>query len=200
MVRRFVDDAVHDRVAHVDVGMRHVDPGAQHAGAVGELAVLHAFEQVEILFDGPVAIGRIHSRFGQRAAAGAHFLGALIVHVGQPLLDQSDGPFVEPVEVVGGVGHLDPFDAQPARVVLNGLHVLGLFLGRVGVVKTQDQLAAVFLGDQIVDHERLDVADVQVAVRLRREARADVVVASRAQVFCDGFADEISGPDGRGTH
>ena len=54
---RGVEDAVHDGVAHVEVGRGHVDFGSQDAGAVGEFAVLHAGEEVEIFFDGAVAIG-----------------------------------------------------------------------------------------------------------------------------------------------
>ena len=48
VVRRVLD-AVHHRVAQVDVGRRHVDLRPQRAGAVGELALLHPLEQVEIL-------------------------------------------------------------------------------------------------------------------------------------------------------
>ena len=44
-------DAVHHRVAQVDVRRRHVDLGPQRPRAVGELAALHPLEQVEILLD-----------------------------------------------------------------------------------------------------------------------------------------------------
>ena len=50
-----VDDAVHDRVAEQHVRVGHVDLGAQDLFAVGEFAVLHALEQVEVLLDGAVA-------------------------------------------------------------------------------------------------------------------------------------------------
>ena len=50
-----VDDAVHDRVAEQHVGVCHVDLGAQDLFAVGEFALLHALEQVEVLLDGAVA-------------------------------------------------------------------------------------------------------------------------------------------------
>ncbi len=87
-----MDDAIHDRVAHVDVGMRHVDLGAQDARAIGELAVLHALEQVQVLFHVAVAVGGILAGFGERAAVGAHLLRALIVHIGLALLDQLLSP------------------------------------------------------------------------------------------------------------
>ena len=54
-----VEDAVHDGIAHVEVRRRHVDFGAQRAGAVGEFAGLHAREEIEIFFDGAIAIGAL---------------------------------------------------------------------------------------------------------------------------------------------
>jgi hypothetical protein len=36
------------------------------------------------------------------------------------------------------------------------------------------------------------MSNVQIAIWLRRQAGADVVVSSRAQVLCDGFTQEIS--------
>ena len=63
-----VQDAVHHRVAHVEVGRRHVDLGAQRARAVRKLARLHAREQVEVLFDGAIAVRALLAGLGQRAA------------------------------------------------------------------------------------------------------------------------------------
>ena len=60
-----VQDAVHHRVAHVEVGRRHVDLGAQGARAVGELAGLHAREQVEVLLDGAVAVRALLAGLGE---------------------------------------------------------------------------------------------------------------------------------------
>jgi hypothetical protein len=46
--------------------------------AVGELAGLHAAEQVEVLVDAAIAERAVLARLGQRAAVGAHLLGALL--------------------------------------------------------------------------------------------------------------------------
>src|SRR6266542_801412 len=51
---RGMQDPVQDRVAQVDIAGGHVDAGAQHARAVGELALPHALEEVEALLDRPV--------------------------------------------------------------------------------------------------------------------------------------------------
>ena len=91
-VMRGVQDAVHHRVAHVQVGRGHVDFGSQDAGPVGEFAVLHANEQVEIFFDAPVAIRAVFAGLGQSAAVLANLVGGEIVDVGFAGLDQAAGP------------------------------------------------------------------------------------------------------------
>ena len=86
-----MQDAVHHRVAQVDVGGGHVDLGAQDARAVREFAGAHALEQVQVFLHGAVAVGAFLARLGQRAAVLADLLGAQVVHVGFALLDQLDG-------------------------------------------------------------------------------------------------------------
>ena len=89
-----VQDAVHHRVAHVEVGRRHVDLGAQGARAIGKFAGLHAREQIEILFHGAIAVGAFLAGLGERAAVLAHLLGGQIADVRLALLDQLHGPLV----------------------------------------------------------------------------------------------------------
>ena len=195
-MRRLVNDAIHHRVAHVDVAGGHIDLGAQRARAVGELAVLHALEQIEILFHRSVAPRAFLAGFGQRAARGADFFGRLIVDVGFALLDQLDGHLVQLLEVIRGVIFpIVPREAQPADVFLDRVDVLDIFLGGVRVVVAQIAQAAKLLRDAKVDDQRLGVADVQIAVRLRRKARVHGGEASRLQIFLDGFTDEVGGCD-----
>ena len=69
-----VEDTIHDGVAHVEIGRGHVDFGAEGAGSVGEFAGAHAFEEIEIVFDGAVSEGAGGSGFGGGAAGGANLL------------------------------------------------------------------------------------------------------------------------------
>ena len=85
---RGVEDAIHDRIAHVDVGRGHVDLGAQNAAAVGELALLHAGEEVEVFFDGAVAIGAVFSGLRESAAVLANLIGGEVIDVGLAGLDE----------------------------------------------------------------------------------------------------------------
>ena len=172
-VMRGVQDAVHDRIAHVEVGRGHVDFGAEHAAAVGEFALLHADEEVEIFFDGAVAKGAVFAGLGEGAAVLADLVGGEVVDIGLAILDELQGPLVELAEVVGGVAEAVPLEAEPAHVFLDGVDVLLLFLFGIGVVEAQVGLAAELVGEAEVEADGLGVADVQIAVGLGWKAGLD---------------------------
>ena len=151
---------------------RHVDLRAQHVRAVGKLARAHPPKQIEVLLDRAVAIRAVAARLGQRAAILADLVGRQAVDVGLAVANQLLGVLVHLLEVIRGVEHpLAPVESEPAHVLLNRVHVLDVFLRRVGVVEAQVAEPAEFLGDAEVQADRLGVADVQIAVRLRRKAR-----------------------------
>ena len=162
---------------------RHVDLGAQHARAVGKFAGPHAAEQIEIFLDRAVAERAVLARLGQRAAVGAHLVLRLIVDIGLAGADQMLGPVVELLEIVRGmIEVLAPVEAEPAHVALDGVDIFLLFLGRVGVVETQMAAAAEFLRDAEIQADRLGVADMQIAVRLRRKAGDDLLCAAGVEI------------------
>ena len=75
---------------------------------------------------------------------------------------------------------------------LNGLDVLGVLFGRVGIVKTQVALAAVLFRYAEIDAQRLGVADVQVAVGFGRKARVHFVRdAARGYILIYNIFDKI---------
>jgi hypothetical protein len=77
------------------------------------------------------------------------------------------------------------------HVVLDRGDVFGIFLRRVGVVETQVAAAAELGGDAEVQADRLGVADVQVAIGLRRKTRLDRGMATAGEVVADDLPDEI---------
>ena len=74
---------------------------------------------------------------------------------------------------------LAPIEAEPAHVALDGVDIFLLLLGRVGVVEAQVAVAAELLGDAEIEADRLGVADMEIAVRLRRKAGDDALVPAR---------------------
>ena len=109
-----------------------------------------------------------------------------------PFRDQLDGKLVQPIEVVGGVEEVGaPVETQPVHVLLDRLDVLDVLLGRVRVVEAQVADAAELARDAEVEADRFGVADVQVAVRLRRKTGAHRPVLAALQVVDDYLADEV---------
>ncbi len=76
-------------------------------------------------------------------------------------------------------------------ILHDGVHKLGFLLGGIGVVKTQVQFAAKVPGDIVINQERLDVPDVQVAVGFGGQAGAHIGKAPGAQVFRHSLVDKI---------
>jgi len=218
-------DAVDGRVPQVDVGGGHVDLGAHDVGAIREFAGLHALEEVLVLGHGAVPVGAVLAGFRQGAPVGTHFLGVLAVHIGVAGGDQVLGGLDHPGEIVGGVVEVlllgvFPVETQPLHCVHDGIHVFLVFLLRVGVIEAQVAAAAVVPGQAEIEADGLGVAEVQVAVGLRREAGANLgrvqgaggVVAGQTglaspvalgvlaggQVGFDDVADEVGGRGGGG--
>jgi len=67
---------------------------------------------------------------------------------------------------------LSPVPAQPANVFDDGIDVFFFLFFRVGIVKAQVTDAPLVLGcDTEIQTDAFGVADVQIAVRLRRKSR-----------------------------
>ena len=190
-----VVDPVDDRVAHIEVAGREVDLGAQRHAAVFKFAGFHPPEQLQVFRNRAVAV-RAGGRVRQVAAVFVHLVGRQLAHIGQPFADQLHGKFIHLREVGRRVEKpVVPGEAQPFDVFLDGVHVLHVLFGRVGVVHPQVAQAAEPLRRAEVDVDRFQVADVQVAVRLRRKTRVDALTGkppAGRDVFFDEFVDKIA--------
>ena len=120
----------------------------------------------------------VQTGFAKVATVGTHVVGALLIDVGVARGDEVFRRAVHEVEVVAGlvgfvVTRLAPVKTQPFDRVDDGVDVFHLLFFRVGVVKPQVAHAAVVARQAEVEANALGVADVQVAIRLGREAGAD---------------------------
>jgi hypothetical protein len=86
---------------------------------------------------------------------------------------------------------LAPGEPEPAHVALDGVDILLLFFGRVGVVEAQVAAPAELLGDAEIQADRLGVADVEVAVWFGREAGHHPGMALGVEVGLNDVADEV---------
>ena len=190
-----VHDPVDHRVAHDDVRRGHVDLRPQHRLALLELPAAHPGEEVQAFLHRPIAPWRRRAGDVQVAAAFLDLLRRLLVDVGETLADEMHGAVVVELEVVAGEEHVvAPVEAEPLHVGLDAFDVFGLLLRRIRVVEAQVAARAggsVLLRDPEVQADRLRVAEVQVAVRLRRKARDGRRVFAGGEVRGDDLADEV---------
>ena len=184
-------DAIEDGIPEEHVGMGHVYLGAQHLGSVRILPVPHFAEETEVLFDAAVSPGTLGAGGFHRAAALADFLLGLVVHIGEAFVDELFGPFIQLVEIVGGIEFLVPLETEPLDVFLYGVHIFRVLLGGIRVVIAEVGLASVFLGESEIEADALGVAKMQVAVGLRRETGHDAVHLSGGEVGLYYFFEEI---------
>jgi len=137
-VVRCLQDAIEDRVPHEQVGVAHVDLGAQDAVPLLELPGTHAAEQAQILLGGAGPIRGVRARDTGTSALCADLIDREVVDVRVAGLDESLPVRVELLEEVGGVVlAILPVEAQPPDVVLDGVDEARLLLARVRVVEPQ---------------------------------------------------------------
>ena len=190
-----VADAVNDRIAHVEIAAGKVDLRAQGHLPFGDLAVLHLLEQRQVLLDRPVAVGR-GRRDADVAAVRPELFRRQFADVGKSLFDQLDGKLIVLFKVIGAVVEtVAPVEAEPVDVLHDGFHVFGIFLGRVGIVHAQVAQAAELLRHAEIDAQGLAVADVQIAVGLRRKTGVyghAFILAALRNVLRDERVNEIA--------
>ena len=93
---------------------------------------------------------------------------------------------------------VSPVESQPVDVALDRVQELLLFPGRIGVVEAQVATAAEFLCDPEIQTDRLGMADMQVAVRLRWESGDHFGHAPGLNVAMDHLTNKVAARFDRG--
>ena len=193
-----VANAIEHRVAQPHVGRAHIDFRPKCAGPVREFARFHAGQQIETLLRNAVPEGTLLAE----AAIFVCLLRRHVADIGLAFAHERGRKFVELIEIVrrvtGRPSHMfvGPSSDEPFHIEHDGIDVLGLLLGRVGVVHANVAYPAEFPGDAEVKADRFRVADVKIPVGLRRKTRANLLVLPGPKIFRDDIADEIRGSCG----
>ena len=196
---RGVADPVQRRIPHVEVRRRHVDLRAQDMRAVRELARAHPGEEIDVLLGRSIAVRAVPPRFGQRAAVLPHLVGRQTVDVRQTAFDQRHGELIQAFEIIRRVQLFRPLESEPPDVLFDRIHVLDVFLDRIGVVESQVAGATVLHRHTEVEADRFGVADVEIAVGFRWKSRRDTsAVLPGRDVVLDDCADEVDRRGRRG--
>mmetsp|Transcript_51195 Transcript_51195/g.115079 ORF Transcript_51195/g.115079 Transcript_51195/m.115079 type:complete len:263 (-) Transcript_51195:301-1089(-) len=161
------------QVAAVDGGVTQcavirvvLDLGAQAALEALLRSRQHLLEETHVL---------LHRLITERRRLLHHSQGLLLLLSGRvderkSVLDHLHCDVLDLLEPIGSVADLRWLDLQQRQRLYDGMLILLLLLGRVGVIETEQELALVLRGEVGVEHRGLHVADVQVAARLGREA------------------------------
>ena len=125
-----------------------------------------------------IAPRAVRAGFGEGAAIGADLVRALLIDVGMAGPDQVFGGLVHEFKVIARVVEMlsaagRPVETEPMHGIEDRIDVLLLLLLRIGVIEAHVARAAVVAREAEVQADRLGVAEMQVAVGLGREARAN---------------------------
>ena len=190
-----VVDPVDNGVPHIEVAAGQVDLGPQGHGTVGELPCPHPGEQIQALLHRTVPVGR-RGRNADVSPVGPELLGRQFAHIGKTLFDKAHRLTVILLKIVGAVEEaVTPVEAKPVDVLLDGLHELLVLFGRVGVIHPQVAQSAELLSGAEVDGQGLAVADMQIAVGLRRKPGMDghaFKLSALGNILLNKRVDEIA--------
>ena len=181
-----IPDAVEYGVAHIEVAGCEINLRAQGILALREFAGAHTRKQIEAFLDRTVAPGA-DGRGVYVPAIFTKLFRRQFAHIGEPFFDELHGIFVILLKIVRAKEEaVAPVKAKPVNILLNGLNELVILLGGIRVVHAQVADAAKFFGRAEIDAQCLAVADVQIAVRLRRETGMDRL-AGKTATLCEVF-------------
>ncbi len=177
-------DPVNDRVPHIDIRARHIDLRAEHAGAVLVSALLHFREELQILLNGAVTVRTVFAGFLQSTAVLPDLVRRQVADESKTFLNKKHCLLIHDVKIVRcEVQPVLKIRPEPSHIRLDGLHEFRFFLCRIRIVKSEIEFAVELLSGHIIKKDRLRVPDVQVAVRLGREARHDVIINAVCEIL-----------------
>ena len=189
-----VQDAIEHGVAQIDVARGHVDLGAQHAGAVRKLAGLHAAKQIEVFLHRAVAERAVLAGFGQRAAREPD----LLLRSGRRHRRGRRGSGPPPSRRAARnnprhrTGSCPSRSRASARRPGSNRCIPALPWSDWCRRSAGGSGRRKLLRDAEIERDRLGVADMQIAVRLRREPGHDLPVSLGVQIGLDDVANEIA--------
>ena len=172
-----VADAIEQRVAHLHVFGCHVALGTQHMRAIGEFALCHAVKKRQIFCHRAIPIGAGATGFHHRATIFTNLGFVEAIDIGFAFDDQLARTLKDHLVVVRSkVEIVAPIKAQPFDIALDRFDILHVFGFGVGVVEAHvadpfHRGRIHFLRRAKVQTDRLGVANVQIAIWLRRKAR-----------------------------
>ena len=192
-VMRGVNYAVDSGITHIHIGACHIYLCSEGTASVGELAVSHAAEQIEVLLGSSVSVGALLTCLGKRSSVLAHLLCVKVANVCLAVHNELFCILIALIKVVRAVENATVGScSQPSQVLIDGLNVLHVLLSRVGIVIAKVELTAVLLSRLIVYEYSLCRADVEISVGLRWETGVDLLFGVLLKVSVNNIVYKIA--------
>ena len=189
---RYVNYSVDSGVAHIDVRRCHINLCSQSLRTVGEFAVLHALEELEVFLNASIAVRAVLSGLGKGASVFTHLVCVKVADVSLAVLYKLDCILIALVKIIGAVENATGrLTAKPGEVLENALNVLVILFGRVGIVVTKVEKTAVFFCGHSVNPYSLRRSDMKIAVRLGRESRMNLKLGILCEIRIDYVVNKI---------
>ena len=184
-------DAVEEGVTEHHIGMGHVYLGTENLLSFCVLSGFHLTEKLEVFLYAAVSPGAWGTGFVYGAAVFPDLFLGLVVNVCKAPLDEFLRPFIELVKIIRRVEFLFPLETKPLDILLDGIHVLSVFLGGICIVIAEVGFSAILLGKAEVQADALGMAKVKVTVGFRREAGDDGIYFTLSKVLLNYFFNEV---------
>ena len=139
-------DPVKNGIPHQHIDMGHINFSPKGTYTIGKLAVFHPDKKVAVFLYRPVAEWTVFAGFCRCTFHGRHFLGGNIVHIGQVLINQFKGKFIQGFKIVRSIPFMLPFKSQPFHILFDTIHIFGFLGNGIGIIKAKVCIAGVFLG------------------------------------------------------
>ena len=201
-VMGFPSDTVHDRIAHDQIGMSHINLCAEGFRTVGELAGPHSGKQIKVLFNASVPPGAVLSRGrvgdvvfvrDRSSAVFPHFLIIQIVNIGLSLFDQFDRKVIQVFIIVRRkIFPIFPVIAKPLHITFDGFNIRHIFFFRICIVKTEIAGSVELSCYRKIYGYGFCMSDMQPSIRFRRKTGANFRAFSARNILFDCLADKIS--------
>lgn len=161
--------------------MLHVHLDSEAALSFFVSALSHVLEQLEVLFNRGVSVGRVSLFISELR----HLLTALEANVSLVILDKLDCKVIELLEVIRRSSDLVGLVSQPRDVLLDVIDELVVLLARVSVVESEVALASVLGSDCEIEPDSFSMTDMKVTIWLGWESCENLSACELAMGFKD---------------
>ena len=113
-----LDDTIHDRIAEMHVGRRHIYLRTEHTRTLIKLTCIHPFKQIKIFLHRAATIRAFHSRHCGTPLLFGYLFRCLVIYISLTLFNQAHSQIIELREIVTCVIFtVSPIKSEPMYIL-----------------------------------------------------------------------------------